>query len=226
MDDIWLRAVGDDDYVAAVKYEKQRKRLSEILQSCIKTLINEAFTDIRNPEPGLVTDSLLQALLPFSGALERILKHGLKNKVERLRLSANKTSFWYFLENIEKIVPSSSKSISKLKNLQKVKSADGKGRAWIRLMLNENLLEHYLSTLVSNKDLTSAWYEPYAFLVNHSYTSFFTSSLVGLNGLKFSLTVDDLLLDITEPDEELSPVTPTSKQKKEIQKEESECCSN
>jgi len=171
MDDTWIRAVGDDDYVASVKYEQQRKELSENLQTCLKRLMSEAFSE--NPEPGLVTDTLLQqAVSPFSNSLECILSHGLRAKVERSRVGI-KVSFWHFLENIEKVVPQSTKLISKLRGLIKVKSANGKGRAWIRLALNENVLENHLGALLHNQELTNTWYEPHAFLTNHSYSSFF-----------------------------------------------------
>lgn len=44
--------------------------------------------------------------------------------------------------------------MNKIKNLKKVKSLEGKGRAWIREALNNNLLDEYLSILITNKEIT------------------------------------------------------------------------
>eukprot|EP01118_Nematostelium_gracile_P009547 TRINITY_DN3237_c0_g1_i10.p1 TRINITY_DN3237_c0_g1~~TRINITY_DN3237_c0_g1_i10.p1 ORF type:complete len:1180 (-),score=270.94 TRINITY_DN3237_c0_g1_i10:16-3555(-) len=199
MDDLWMRALGDEDYINSVKHETLRKKLGSNLQNSIRNLINGAF---EGSNDGMIDDQMEKTLGPFGSALENILNHGLKQKVDKGRfisgLPANgKVSFWHYLENLEKVM--SSKMIAKVRSLQKVKSSDGKGRALLRMALNENNLEQSMTVLLNRKDITKNWYEPYAFLSSHSDCAFFTSSLVGLNGLRFNLTIDTMLLDTIEP---------------------------
>jgi len=189
--DHWLRAVGDDDYVTSVRYEKERTKLTERLQNGIKHVVSEAFSDPNKIDAIDQTNPSLQAFLIN---LEDALTHGLRTKLERKK-DFGQITFWNYLENVDKFFPASSQMMIKLRKLEKVKTSQAKGRAWLRYALNDACLDVYLTALVSNVDLTATWYEDHAYLCNHSESSFFLSLLTGLNPIKFNLLVDDPDLD-------------------------------
>jgi len=212
-EEFWLRAVGDDDYVASIKYQNERKKLSEKLQLGIKLLVNDAFSDPNKTDP--IIDEKFPSFLDFSNTIECALTHGLRTKLDKKKDGSNLT-FWNYIENLEKVVPSASAIITKIRKLDKVKSLAGRGRAFLRMALNQSELDQYLGSLVNNNEITKLYYEDYAYLCNHSDSSFFLTLLIGLNPIQFKLNVDDPEIDyitlksIVEPE----PVQIKKKKKK------------
>jgi hypothetical protein len=75
------------------------------------------------------------------------MQSNIEIEIERLKIYA--PLYWNYLEQLPEPA-----FIDKFKTLQNVKTALGKGRAWIRAALNARSLERFLSALTRNVDLT------------------------------------------------------------------------
>lgn len=221
--------------VASVKNTNERKKLSENLQNSVRAILAEAFEQKEDSKDGTprredgVIDDTCPSLEEFTLNLESVLRHGIREKPEKkpayTSWTANsRVSFFHYLEAIERLAPSQSGAsafMNDLRNLQKVKSLDGKGRAWIRKALNEKKLEEFLQILlISSTQHTKNWFSAGSFLCNHSDSQFLLSLFISLNVVEFKLVVDNSTLDIIEPSD-LKPkneLTASQNQRKVVKK--------
>ncbi|KAM8973906.1 RUN and FYVE domain-containing protein 1 [Pelodytes ibericus] len=149
----------------------ERINLMNMVKLSIKVLIQSALN------LGRSVDSEYPPLQQFFLVIEHCLKHGLK--VKKSFIGQNK-SFYAPLELVEKLCPESSDLFANIKNLPELKTAAGRGRAWLHLALMQKKLADYLTVLTDHKDLLSEFYEPDALMMEEE-GSVIVGLLVGLN---------------------------------------------
>ncbi|CAL1684785.1 unnamed protein product [Lasius platythorax] len=78
--------------------------------------------------------------------------------------------------------------------LRKVHTDYGRGRAWLRAVLNERSLERHLHAII-NPDTLSPFYEEWAFLLDQEKSSVLPNVAAGLGTILFAIRVDNEELD-------------------------------
>ncbi|RLW02865.1 hypothetical protein DV515_00006889 [Chloebia gouldiae] len=140
---------------------------------------------------GRTLDSDFPPLQQFFVVLEHCLKHGLK--VKKTFIGQNK-SFFGPLELVEKLCPEASDIATSVKNLPELKTAVGRGRAWLYLALMQKKLADYLKVLLDHKHLLSEFYEPDALMMEEE-GAVIVGLLVGLNVIDANLCLKGEDLD-------------------------------
>ncbi|KAG8439109.1 hypothetical protein GDO86_005355 [Hymenochirus boettgeri] len=163
----------------------ERANLMNMMKLSIKVLIQSALN------LGRSLDSEYPPLQQFFVLMEHCLKHGLK--VKKTFMGYNK-SFFGPLELVEKLSPESSDLFANIKNLPGLKTAVGKGRAWLHLALMQKKLADYLQVLIDHKDLLSEFYEHDALMVEEE-GAVIVGLLVGLNMIDANLCLKGEDLD-------------------------------
>ncbi|XP_045140361.1 RUN and FYVE domain-containing protein 1 isoform X3 [Echinops telfairi] len=164
---------------------EERANLMHMMKLSIKVLLQSAMSLGRS----LDTDHA--PLQQFFVVMEHCLKHGLK--VKKSFIGQNK-SFFGPLELVEKLCPEASDIATSVKNLPELKTAVGRGRAWLYLALMQKKLADYLKVLVDNKHLLSEFYEPEALMMEEE-GMVIVGLLVGLNVLDANLCLKGEDLD-------------------------------
>ncbi|XP_043685961.1 sorting nexin-29 [Vespula pensylvanica] len=78
--------------------------------------------------------------------------------------------------------------------LRKVRTDYGRGRAWLRAILNERSLERNLHTII-NPDKLSSFYEEWAFLLDQEKCAALPNVAAGLSAILFAIRIDNEELD-------------------------------
>ncbi|XP_035718997.1 sorting nexin-29-like [Vespa mandarinia] len=78
--------------------------------------------------------------------------------------------------------------------LRKVRTDYGRGRAWLRAILNERSLERNLHTII-NPDKLSLFYEEWAFLLDQEKCAALPNVAAGLSAILFAIRIDNEELD-------------------------------
>ncbi|XP_074865517.1 RUN and FYVE domain-containing protein 1 isoform X2 [Carettochelys insculpta] len=164
---------------------EERSNLMNMLKLSIKVLIQSALS------LGRTLDSDFPPLQQFFVVMEHCLKHGLKAK--KSFIGQNK-SFFGPLELVEKLCPEASDIATSVKNLPELKTAVGRGRAWLYLALMQKKLADYLKVLLDHKNLLSEFYEPDALMMQEE-GAVIVGLLVGLNVLDANLCLKGEDLD-------------------------------
>ncbi|KFP56086.1 RUN and FYVE domain-containing protein 1, partial [Cathartes aura] len=164
---------------------EERANLMNMMKLSIKTLIQSALS------LGRTLDSDFPPLQQFFVVLEHCLKHGLK--VKKTFIGQNK-SFFGPLELVEKLCPEASDIATSVKNLPELKTAVGRGRAWLYLALMQKKLADYLKVLLDHKHLLSEFYEPDALMMEEE-GAVIVGLLVGLNVIDANLCLKGEDLD-------------------------------
>uniref|UniRef100_A0A8B9BBW0 RUN and FYVE domain-containing protein 1 n=1 Tax=Anser brachyrhynchus TaxID=132585 RepID=A0A8B9BBW0_9AVES len=178
---------GDGGGSPGVRYHamEERANLMNMMKLSIKTLIQSALS------LGRTLDSDFPPLQQFFVVLEHCLKHGLK--VKKTFIGQNK-SFFGPLELVEKLCPEASDIATSVKNLPELKTAVGRGRAWLYLALMQKKLADYLKVLLDHKHLLSEFYEPDALMMEEE-GAVIVGLLVGLNVIDANLCLKGEDLD-------------------------------
>ncbi|KAM5170118.1 RUN and FYVE domain-containing protein 1 isoform 1-T3 [Mantella aurantiaca] len=163
----------------------ERTNFMNMMKISIKVLIQSALN------LGRSLDSDYPPLQQFFCVMEHCLKHGLK--VKKSFIGQNK-SFFGPLELVEKLCPESSDIFANIKNLPEIKTAVGRGRAWLHLSLMQKKLADYLQVLIDHKDLLSDFYEPEALMLGEE-GAVIVGLLVGLNMIDANLCLKGEDLD-------------------------------
>ncbi|XP_055499975.1 protein RUFY3 isoform X3 [Leucoraja erinacea] len=163
----------------------ERLNLMNMAKLSIKGLIESALN------LGRSLDSDYAPLQQFFVVMEHCLKHGLKAK--KTFLGQNK-SFWGALELVEKLCPEAGEITVSVKDLPGLKTAVGRGRAWLRLALMQKKLSDYMKALINRKDLLSEFYEPNALMMEEE-GAVIAGLLVGLNVIDVNLCMKGEDLD-------------------------------
>ncbi|XP_059715899.1 RUN and FYVE domain-containing protein 1 isoform X2 [Haemorhous mexicanus] len=164
---------------------EERANLMNMMKLSIKILIQSALS------LGRTLDSDFPPLQQFFVVLEHCLKHGLK--VKKSFIGQNK-SFFGPLELVEKLCPEASDIATSVKNLPELKTAVGRGRAWLYLALMQKKLADYLKVLLDHKHLLSEFYEPDALMMEEE-GAVIVGLLVGLNVIDANLCLKGEDLD-------------------------------
>ncbi|NXU73792.1 RUFY1 protein, partial [Oreotrochilus melanogaster] len=164
---------------------EERTNLMNMMKLSIKILIQSALS------LGRTLDSDFPPLQQFFVVLEHCLKHGLK--VKKTFIGQNK-SFFGPLELVEKLCPEASDIATSVKNLPELKTAVGRGRAWLYLALMQKKLADYLKVLLDHKHLLSEFYEPDALMMEEE-GAVIVGLLVGLNVIDANLCLKGEDLD-------------------------------
>ncbi|PNI26163.1 RUFY1 isoform 12, partial [Pan troglodytes] len=135
---------------------EERANLMHMMKLSIKVLLQSALS------LGRSLDADHAPLQQFFVVMEHCLKHGLK--VKKSFIGQNK-SFFGPLELVEKLCPEASDIATSVRNLPELKTAVGRGRAWLYLALMQKKLADYLKVLIDNKHLLSEFYEPEALMM-------------------------------------------------------------
>ncbi|CAM9363417.1 unnamed protein product [Lampetra planeri] len=137
-------------------------------------------------------------------ALEATFMHGLKDKYlrsdapsdKRVRWN-NRTSgglpepvFWSLLKSI-----THRNVLAELNSLKFINTDIGRCRAWLRLALNDSLIECYVTSLLREKATLADAYHPSAFLMDPEETTIFLSYLQGTASLTFTLSYKSSVLN-------------------------------
>ncbi|KAM4746891.1 RUN and FYVE domain-containing protein 1 isoform 2-T2 [Rhinophrynus dorsalis] len=163
----------------------ERVNLMNMMKLSIKVLIQSSLN------LGRSLDSEYPPLQQFFVVMEHCLKHGLK--VKKSFMGQNK-SFFGPLELVEKICPESSDLFTNIKNLPELKTAVGKGRAWLHLALMQKKLADYLQVLINHKDLLSEFYDPDALMMEEE-GAVIVGLMAGLNMIDANLCLKGEDLD-------------------------------
>uniref|UniRef100_A0A8C2VVZ8 RUN and FYVE domain-containing protein 1 n=2 Tax=Chinchilla lanigera TaxID=34839 RepID=A0A8C2VVZ8_CHILA len=164
---------------------EERANLMHMMKLSIKVLLQSALS------LGRSLDADHAPLQQFFVVMEHCLRHGLK--VKKSFIGQNK-SFFGPLELVEKLCPEASDIATSVRNLPELKTAVGRGRAWLYLALMQKKLADYLKVLIDNKHLLSEFYEPEALLMEEE-GSVLVGLLVGLNVLDANLCLKGEDLD-------------------------------
>ncbi|XP_006874515.1 PREDICTED: RUN and FYVE domain-containing protein 1 [Chrysochloris asiatica] len=164
---------------------EERANLMHMMKLSIKVLLQSALS------LGRSLDADHAPLQQFFVVMEHCLKHGLK--VKKSFIGQNK-SFFGPLELVEKLCPEASDIATSVKNLPELKTAVGRGRAWLYLALMQKKLADYLKVLIDNKHLLSEFYEPEALMMEEE-GMVIVGLLVGLNVLDANLCLKGEDLD-------------------------------
>ncbi|XP_069324675.1 RUN and FYVE domain-containing protein 1 [Eulemur rufifrons] len=178
---------GDGAARAASKCQmmEERTNLTHMMKLSIKVLLQSALS------LGRSLDADHAPLQQFFVVMEHCLKHGLK--VKKSFIGQNK-SFFGPLELVEKLCPEASDIATSVRNLPELKTAMGRGRAWLYLALMQKKLADYLKVLIDNKHLLSEFYEPEALMMEEE-GMVIVGLLVGLNVLDANLCLKGEDLD-------------------------------
>uniref|UniRef100_A0A8C7DZT5 RUN domain-containing protein n=1 Tax=Naja naja TaxID=35670 RepID=A0A8C7DZT5_NAJNA len=131
--------------------------------------------------------------------LEAVFVHGLNVKHIKTEVGAKgkkhggrlpQPVFWTLLKSI-----THRNIISELENLVFINTDVGRCRAWLRLALNDGLMECYLKLLLHDKSQLSEYYHSPALLLDTEEVEFLLSYLQGLSSLAFDLSYKSAVLN-------------------------------
>lgn len=176
---------GGERAVSKGQMMEERANLMHMMKLSIKVLLQSALS------LGRSLDADHAPLQQFFVVMEHCLKHGLK--VKKSFIGQNK-SFFGPLELVEKLCPEASDIATSVRNLPELKTAVGRGRAWLYLALMQKKLADYLKVLIDNKHLLSEFYEPEALMMEEE-GMVIVGLLVGLNVLDANLCLKGEDLD-------------------------------
>ena len=162
----------------------------------IHTYLPSTFLQVKygegNPGVAIETNELTHGLVI---ALEALFIHSLKKQSSRaVKASSLRNlpgpSFWTFV-----LVFSHKETISHLEKLTAITTDIGKGRAWIRLALNDGFLCSYLSAMASDKDSLEKHYNRNALLRDSDTMDVFIRYLRGIEIYRFDIALNSGLLN-------------------------------
>ncbi|XP_039179004.1 pleckstrin homology domain-containing family M member 1-like isoform X1 [Crotalus tigris] len=175
-------------------------RVQEVMQLIKKQLVNS----IKALQKHYVTSDALvpsddQDANTLCCVLEAVFVHGLKTKHIKAEIGAKgrkhggrlpQPVFWTLLKSV-----THRNIISELENLIFINTDVGRCRAWLRLALNDGLMECYLKLLLHEKSQLFEYYHSSALLLDTEEVEFLLSYLQGLSSLAFDLSYKSAVLN-------------------------------
>jgi RUN and FYVE domain-containing protein 1 len=158
----------------------ERRNLLNLTKLSVKVLIETTMKkaqqlDDQNPQ--------LQQLLIV---LEHCLKHRMK---VRRSLLGQKRSFWAVLENLERSSYDFMETISNTRNIPGIKTALGRGRAWLRISLMHKKLADHFRTISEDRTTLNEWYEMDSIMLSEECTVVISGLMMGLNVIDYSMSL-------------------------------------
>ncbi|XP_064492667.1 pleckstrin homology domain-containing family M member 1 [Pseudopipra pipra] len=134
-------------------------------------------------------------------ALEAVFVHGLKAKHIKAQTGGKgkksggrgplpQPAFWGLLKSI-----THRNIVSELEQLMFINTDVGRCRAWLRLALNDGLMECYLKLLLRDRSRLSEYYQAPALLLDAEECEFLLCYLQGLSSLTFELSYKSAVLN-------------------------------
>ncbi|XP_051968375.1 pleckstrin homology domain-containing family M member 1-like [Xyrauchen texanus] len=133
-------------------------------------------------------------------ALEAVFIHGIKSKFIRMvgghvrkggsRGALPQPFFWGLLKTV-----THRDVVQELEHLSFINSDVGRCRAWVRLALNDGLLECYLTSLLREGSNLGSYYQPWALLMDPEDREVLLTLLQGLASLTFQLSYKSSVLN-------------------------------
>ncbi|XP_078614989.1 pleckstrin homology domain-containing family M member 1-like isoform X2 [Branchiostoma floridae x Branchiostoma japonicum] len=131
--------------------------------------------------------------------LEAVFLHGLKasfaTKISGMFGSGKEEkgpvmSFWPFVMHF-----THKDVVSQLNHLAHITTEIGQCRAWIRLALNDGLMESYAEAMLRDKELLRSHYRSIAYLRDEEHPTIMKNHLQGLEGFQFQLSYNSSVLN-------------------------------
>ncbi|KAM3923514.1 pleckstrin homology domain-containing family M member 1 isoform 1-T2 [Leptodactylus fuscus] len=136
----------------------------------------------------------------FCVALEAVFIHGLKTKFITAQTNRRKNkghqvvlpqpAFWSLLKAV-----THRDVITQLEKISYINCDVGRCRSWLRLALNESLMECYFLTLQREKSQLVKYYQPFALLLDAEDCDVVLSYLQGVSSLTFTLSHKSSILN-------------------------------
>ena len=182
--------------------KNERLELLRELKASIGAVVQSAFAagDAAD-EPRLLDDEdeLVRQLLIW---LERSLWHGMKKENKKLLSQPKGTALtlWTLLSHLlflprDAIDPAVASTLERVHRSQGFRSSVGKSRAWMRLALNDKVLDKGLCLVAKRRKLMTLYYEDYALLRDEEAATTFFAIILALNGLDFAFKWENPALD-------------------------------
>ncbi|XP_012943885.1 uncharacterized protein LOC101848489 [Aplysia californica] len=134
-------------------------------------------------------------------ALEAVFLHGLKDSVTQkltayvgLSQSSDQASALNFWSVAAKFTHGD--VVTQLKSLAQIATDVGLCRAWVRLALNDGLMESYLHSMVVDVKTLKYYYHTHAYLRDHEQPGILKNYLTGLMSLEFCLSCNSSVLNL------------------------------
>ncbi|RDD39862.1 Sorting nexin-29 [Trichoplax sp. H2] len=180
------------------RYESERKHLRDRLLDAIKQC------QIRFKEGQDIATDNDSTVICLCIQLEAVLQHGLK-------VIKKKDSFAWPVKNLMSYISPepepepcfwnwvkkylSELELSRLDSLTNISSDIGRGRAWLRCMLNERCLEKFFGKVVADPSIIRKFYESYAFMLDTELNSLLLDACAGLSSIVFAITSNNTQLN-------------------------------
>ncbi|XP_063144929.1 RUN and FYVE domain-containing protein 4 isoform X2 [Candoia aspera] len=170
------------------------KELLHVIKELKNTLID---LNKNYRERGLPVTDGSQELQPFCAQLEFLLQYDLK---EKKNLFGQKKDYWDFLSrNLTRLYSDPHAGVQHVTSLDKLKTAVGKGRAFIRYCLVHQQLAETLQLCFMEPEVTSEWYYARSPFLDQKLCTDILSSLYELDGVAFHLALCREDLDAAWP---------------------------
>lgn len=178
---------------AHIRIQRMKGKLVEELAKTVKELqkhvLNGGFDISRNDESALHLTFVLEAIF-LHGHQASASASGIFSKSSSSGVLPS-PDFWNILH------PFTHKDVlHQLSHLSHISTLVGKCRAWLRLALNDGLMESYLQAILSDRKKISNQYSPKAFLRDDEATSILMNHFLGLLELNFDLNYNTPSLNL------------------------------
>ncbi|XP_061189586.1 pleckstrin homology domain-containing family M member 1-like isoform X2 [Saccostrea echinata] len=172
-----------------------KQNITKELSSCVKRIQREQ--QLNSDGLILSTDSANA----ICNILESIFLHGCKPPVSKkianyiginqgYENGALQLNFWLFCERF-----THSDVVAQLKRLAQVNTEIGLCRAWIRVALNDGLMESYVNAMVADRRSLEYFYSSTSYFRDHEQPGIFLSYLKGLMSYEFQLSYNSSVLN-------------------------------
>lgn len=170
-------------------HEKSKAGITKELETVLKAAISSPYK-----EKNCVASEITQNIC---NVIEAIFIHGLRDPffVKGSRYAKYpEPNFWPFVSKY------SHKSITaEINSLKQIRSEIGRGRAWIRIVVNQNSLEHYVHLLLGETKAINQFYDEKALLRDEEEMSKVTGLLKSLDRLPVCAAVNSSFLNTWTP---------------------------
>ncbi|XP_064643376.1 uncharacterized protein LOC135497487 [Lineus longissimus] len=133
-------------------------------------------------------------LLPFCETIEEILRKGIKHVPSFFGIQ--KRDYWAWLSTLEesdigaRYNPTFHIIVSAIKSSPKLKTTQGRGRAFLRAALQKKALKHPIQCLVRSTAFVEPWYDPlFSIIGNEILSEIFLSLLHEIGEITFKLNL-------------------------------------
>ncbi|KAI9204259.1 uncharacterized protein BJ171DRAFT_506791 [Polychytrium aggregatum] len=198
-----------------VLYSQFKNSLDLLIDHAAKTPIPELesmTTPLTERPPGASDKSIEEGTVYLGqvcSTMEEIFSHGFMAKRSWLRTR----TVWDFIEETLRKYSSEQMDVqATLATVNTMTEANPSMRTkvWIRLTLMQQTLGDHIHTLIANRTVLAAWYEPWAFLMQPDKADPLIGMLQGLTQLEFNLYLKDESSELLTESKSRAPSTSTT----------------